>query len=138
VTVTFNQAAAFPDVRILEYRGVTTLDLKAGLGELGRMQWTARSEKDKATDTLEKRLWAAADQLRANSGLTCLFSVNSVQAQSASFSDIVGQHVIYVEGTTGDINQTFWNNTTGGPWVVQDLSGGTGAPPAGRDRKRWH
>src|SRR5207247_4967735 len=35
-----------------------------------RMQWIAPSEKDKATDTLEKRLWAAADQLRANSGLT--------------------------------------------------------------------
>src|SRR5207247_2802404 len=38
--------------------------------EQGRMQWIAASEKDKATDTLEKRLWAAADQLRANSGLT--------------------------------------------------------------------
>lgn len=34
------------------------------------MQWVAPSEKDVATDTLEKRLWAAADQLRANSGLT--------------------------------------------------------------------
>src|SRR5437016_11244276 len=34
------------------------------------MQWIAPSEKDKATDTLENRLWAAADQLRANSGLT--------------------------------------------------------------------
>ena len=34
------------------------------------MQWIAPSEKDVATDTLEKRLWAAADQLRANSGLT--------------------------------------------------------------------
>ena len=30
VTVTFNQAAAYPDIRILEYRGVTTLDAKAG------------------------------------------------------------------------------------------------------------
>ena len=30
MTVTFNQAAAFPDVRILEYRGVTTLDVTAG------------------------------------------------------------------------------------------------------------
>jgi hypothetical protein len=29
------------------------------------MQWIAPSEKDIATDTLEKRLWAAADQLRA-------------------------------------------------------------------------
>lgn len=34
------------------------------------MLWVAPSEKDTATDTLETRLWAAADQLRANSGLT--------------------------------------------------------------------
>ena len=34
------------------------------------MLWIAPSEKDTATDTLEKRLWAAADQFRANSGLS--------------------------------------------------------------------
>jgi len=34
------------------------------------MQWIAPAEKDKANDTLEKRLWDAADQFRANSGLT--------------------------------------------------------------------
>ena len=34
------------------------------------MHWIAPSEKDTATDTLEKRLWAAADQFRANSGLS--------------------------------------------------------------------
>ena len=34
------------------------------------MHWTAPSEKDTANDTLEKRLWAAADQFRANSGLS--------------------------------------------------------------------
>ncbi|MEO8360699.1 MAG: class I SAM-dependent DNA methyltransferase [Vicinamibacteria bacterium] len=33
------------------------------------MQWIAPSEKDNATATLEKRLWDAADQFRANSGL---------------------------------------------------------------------
>jgi type I restriction enzyme M protein len=33
------------------------------------MQWIAPSEKDAANETLEKRLWAAADQFRANSGL---------------------------------------------------------------------
>jgi type I restriction enzyme M protein len=33
------------------------------------MQWIAPSEKDTANATLEKRLWAAADQFRANSGL---------------------------------------------------------------------
>ena len=34
------------------------------------MHWIAPSERDAATDTLEKRLWNAADQFRANSGLT--------------------------------------------------------------------
>ncbi len=33
------------------------------------MQWIAPAEKDPATATLEKRLWDAADQFRANSGL---------------------------------------------------------------------
>ncbi|MGI5862732.1 MAG: type I restriction-modification system subunit M [Myxococcales bacterium] len=33
------------------------------------MQWIAPSKKDDATTTLEKRLWQAADELRANSGL---------------------------------------------------------------------
>ena len=33
------------------------------------MQWIAPSEKDAASATLEKRLWDAADQFRANSGL---------------------------------------------------------------------
>jgi type I restriction enzyme M protein len=34
------------------------------------MHWIASAEKDGATVTLEKRLWEAADQFRANSGLT--------------------------------------------------------------------
>jgi type I restriction enzyme M protein len=33
------------------------------------VKWVAPPEKDKDTNTLEKRLWEAADQLRANSGL---------------------------------------------------------------------
>jgi hypothetical protein len=35
VTVTFNQATAYPDVRILQYRGVTTLDVAAGASGSG-------------------------------------------------------------------------------------------------------
>ena len=33
------------------------------------MRWVAPTEKDTANETLEKRLWAAADQFRTNSGL---------------------------------------------------------------------
>ena len=34
------------------------------------MIWIAPSEKDQATGTLKKRLWVAADQFRANRGLS--------------------------------------------------------------------
>jgi hypothetical protein len=34
------------------------------------MPWIAPSEKDAAATTLERRLWDAADQFRASSGLT--------------------------------------------------------------------
>jgi type I restriction enzyme M protein len=33
------------------------------------MHWTAPTEKNAAATSLENRLWAAADQFRANSGL---------------------------------------------------------------------
>jgi type I restriction enzyme M protein len=33
------------------------------------MRWVAPTEKDDANHQLEKRLWDAADQFRANSGL---------------------------------------------------------------------
>ena len=33
------------------------------------MRWVAPTERDEANHALEKRLWAAADQFRANSGL---------------------------------------------------------------------
>jgi hypothetical protein len=35
VTVIFNQPAVYPDIRILEYRGVTTLDVTAGANGKG-------------------------------------------------------------------------------------------------------
>lgn len=33
------------------------------------MHWVTPSEKDLASESLEKRLWDSADQFRANSGL---------------------------------------------------------------------
>ena len=75
------------------------------------MHWLAPSEKDVATDTLEKRLWAAADQFRANSGLSAAqysqpvlgliflrfaevrFSKQRVQLEKASASSRRGSRV---------------------------------------------
>lgn len=45
-------------------------NLRPARPERNRMQWIAPSERDIDAQALENRLWAAADQLRANSGLT--------------------------------------------------------------------
>ena len=42
------------------------------------MLWVAHSEKDTATDALEKRLWDAADQLWANSGRDYIVTLTTV------------------------------------------------------------
>ena len=44
------------------------------------MQWIAPSEKDTGPETLENRLWAAADELRANSGLTGIVTLSDLTA----------------------------------------------------------
>src|SRR4029077_17848568 len=56
VTVTFSQAATFPDVRILEYRGVTTLDVTAGAS--GN---SATANSGAATTTVANELIFGAD-----------------------------------------------------------------------------
>jgi hypothetical protein len=54
------------------------------------MLWIAPSEKDTDTAALEKRFWAAADQLRANSDLNILrFGI--VPFDSLRFADSVAQ-----------------------------------------------
>jgi len=45
-----------------------------------RLRWIASPEPDTAAASLEKRLWSAADQFRANSGL-------KAQNTPAPFSD---------------------------------------------------
>lgn len=50
VTVRFSQAATFPDVRILEYRGVTTVDVTAGASGTGT---TSNSGVASATNAYE-------------------------------------------------------------------------------------
>ena len=48
---------------------MTTAGLPRTQPDVCLMRWIAPSEKDAASATLEKRLWDAADQFRANSGL---------------------------------------------------------------------
>ncbi len=63
VTVTFSQAAAYPDVRILEYRGVTALDAKAGATGS-----SASASSGAATTTSANELIFGADMVATTTG----------------------------------------------------------------------
>ena len=60
------------------------------------MLWIAPSEKDTANDALEKRLWGATDQFRANSGL---------KAQETDETGRLCRRNLAVHGLEGDIRQ---------------------------------
>lgn len=62
------------------------------------MQWIAPSEKDAATASLEKRLWDAADQFRANSGLKDEY--RAINEDGSDYDDDVGGPA-YVGGRGG-------------------------------------
>ena len=64
------------------------------------MQWIAPSEKDTATDTLEKRLCEAADQFRANSGLK---SQECSGPNRFTEDDIMGNGAIFAAVTKDDM-----------------------------------
>ena len=63
MTVTFNQTAAHPDVRILEYRGVGTLDAKAGASGSG-----TAANSGSATTTSANELIFGADMVATSTG----------------------------------------------------------------------
>ncbi len=43
------------------------------------MRWVAPTEKDDANHQLEKKLWDAADQFRANSGHKAAFTIRRLK-----------------------------------------------------------
>jgi hypothetical protein len=108
VTVTFSQAAAFPDVRILEYRGVTTLDATAGAS--GN---SATANSGPATTTVANELifgagtvatWTSA----AGSGFTS-------RIITVPDGDIAEDKVV----TTTGSNSATATLGSAGPWVMQ-------------------
>ena len=108
VTVTFNQAAAFPDVRIVEYRGVTTLDAKAGAS--GN---STAANSGAATTTSAYELIFGADMVAtttraAGSGFTS-------RIITAPNGDIAEDKT----ATTAGSNSATATLSSAGPWVMQ-------------------
>jgi hypothetical protein len=106
VTVTFNQAATYPDVRILEYKGVSTLDVTAGAS--GN---SATASSGAATTT-------AANEL--------IFGANTVATTSSVGSGFTSRIITSPDGDLAEdkIVTTAGSNSataplSSGPWVMQ-------------------
>src|SRR4029077_13313294 len=108
VTVTFNQAAAYPDVRILEYRGVTTLDVKAGAS--GN---SATASSGPATTTVANELIFGADMVATSTNAAGSgFTSRIITSQDG---DIAEDKVV----TTAGSNSATATLSSAGPWVMQ-------------------
>jgi hypothetical protein len=108
VTVTFNQAAAAPDVRILEYRGVTTLDAK-----VGAVGSSTAANSGTATTTNANELIFGADIVAtlttsAGSGFTS-------RIITTPDGDIAEDKFV----TTAGSNSATATLNSSGPWVMQ-------------------
>jgi hypothetical protein len=108
VTVTFSQAATAPDIRILEYRGVTALDVTAG------------ASGNSATSSSGAATTKAANEL--------IFGANTVATStSAAGSGFTSRVITTPDGdiaedeavtTAGSKTATAKLNSSG-PWVMQ-------------------
>jgi hypothetical protein len=108
VTVQFNQAAAYPDVRILEYRGVTTLDATAGAS--GN---SATANSGPATTTAATELIFGADMvLTSTSAAGSGFTTRIITSPDG---DIAEDKVVTAAGS----NSATATLRSAGPWVMQ-------------------
>jgi hypothetical protein len=108
VTVTFSQAAAFPDVRILEYRGVTAADVTAGAS--GN---SAAANSGAATTTSPYELIFGANMVfTGNAAAGNGFTTRIITSPDG---DIAEDEVVTTAGSTSATAAL----TSSGPWVMQ-------------------
>jgi hypothetical protein len=108
VTVTFSQAAAFPDVRILEYRGVTTLDVTAGASGNSASASSGAATTTSANELIFGANTVATFTAAAGSGFTS-------RIITSPDGDIAEDKLV----TTAGSNSTTATLTGSGPWVMQ-------------------
>ena len=119
VTVTFNQAAAYPDVRILEYRGVTTLDVTAGASG------TAKSASSGAatTTTANELIFGANMVATSTAGAGTGFTRRIITSPDG---DLAEDKVV----TTAGSNSATATLSSSGPWVMQMVAFSAVSGPA--------
>jgi hypothetical protein len=108
VTVTFSQAAAFPDIRILEYRGVTTLDVTAGASGNSATSSSGAATTKTANELIFGANTVATSTSAAGSGFTS-------RVITTPDGDIAEDEAVTTAGSktaTAKLNSS-------GPWVMQ-------------------
>jgi hypothetical protein len=108
VTVTFNQPAVYPDVRILEYRGVTTVDVTAGASGSGTAANSGAATTTSANELIFGANTVATTTGAAGSGFTR-------RIITSPDGDIAEDKVV----TTAGSNSATATLTSSGPWVMQ-------------------
>ena len=108
VTVTFSQAAAYPDVRILEYRGVSTLDVTAGASGSSAAANSGAATTTSANELIFGANTVATGNAAAGSGFTS-------RIITPMDGDLAEDKVV----TTAGSNSATATLTGAGPWVMQ-------------------
>jgi hypothetical protein len=108
VTVTFNQPAVYPDVRILEYRGVTAVDVTAGASGSGTAANSGSATTTSASELIFGANTVATSTGAAGSGFT-------QRIITSPDGDIAEDKVV----TTAGSNSATATLTSSGPWVMQ-------------------
>jgi hypothetical protein len=111
VTVTFTQAAAYPDIRILEYHGVTTLDAKAGASGNS----TAANSGSATTTSANELIFGANTVYTGNAAAGSGFTSRIITSPD---SDIAEDKLV----TTAGSNSATATLSSTGPWVMQMIT----------------
>jgi hypothetical protein len=108
VTVTFSTAAAFPDVRILEYQGVTALDVTAGASGSSAAASSGAATTTSANELIFGANTVATGNAAAGSGFTSRIITTPDQ-------DLAEDKIVTAAGS----NSATATLTASGAWVMQ-------------------
>ena len=118
VTVTFSQAAVYPDIRILEYRGISTVDVTAGASGS-----SATASSGAATTTVANELIFGANTVATSSRVGSGFTSRIITSPDG---DIAEDKVVTAIGS----NSATSTLTSSGPWVMQMVTFSEVSSPA--------
>jgi Abnormal spindle-like microcephaly-assoc'd, ASPM-SPD-2-Hydin len=110
------KAAAYPDVRILEYRGVTTLDVAAGASGNSTSANSGAATTKSPNELIFGANTVATGNAAAGSGFTS-------RIITSPDSDIAEDKIVTAAGS----NSATATLTSAGPWVMQMVAFGTAA-----------